>query len=163
MLPELSSIQRNPETRNAWIDYSTTDAHATWLLRERLEQLLRQKPWVGSLTMFDLYNTYLCPFAQCLADMERAGIMVDVKNRLPAAEAAAVQDRKDAERIFLYVVILPAPSVCTRPAHVCAPAHARARRTPRHVQRVGNHVLPRCCAHECGQWHSKSTLPVCTV
>ena len=40
-------LQRDAATRAEWIDYSTYDAEATWLLREQLERNLRQMPWYG--------------------------------------------------------------------------------------------------------------------
>lgn len=45
-LPDLLSLQQNPSTREAWIEYSARDAVATWWVRERLVQRLKQMAWV---------------------------------------------------------------------------------------------------------------------
>jgi hypothetical protein len=43
-------------TRREWIDYSTLDAEATWLLRERLQKELSNMPW------YDIYHFLLLLF-----------------------------------------------------------------------------------------------------
>lgn len=108
-MPSLEDIQRDPLALAKWVDYSTYDAEATWLLRAKLEGFLRARPWVtspsstgvagvsgtgGDMTMFDFYQRYLLPFAECLTDMERAGITVDARDHLPKAEQLALADRE---------------------------------------------------------------------
>ena len=70
---------------------------ATWRVREVLESKLRERPWISNASMFELYCRYILPFAECLTDMERAGIHVDVAQALPEAERKALIDRAAAE------------------------------------------------------------------
>jgi DNA polymerase-1 len=44
--------------------------------------------------MFEFYNEFLVPFGDCLTDMERNGIKVDVKGHLPHVELKATEDRE---------------------------------------------------------------------
>ena len=103
VLPPLEEVQRDMHgQRHAWIDYSTYDAEATWLLREALEAKLRARPWVnGDLNMFHFYERYLLPFGELLTDLEREGIFVDVRDHLPSAERLALEDRARAVDTFL--------------------------------------------------------------
>ena len=100
MLPPLDELQRDPATRDAWIEYSTYDAEATWKLRAALEAKLRAMHWIGGDSLWDFYNIYLVPFAECLTDLERAGIHVD-KRLLHEAEVLATRHRAEAEAKFL--------------------------------------------------------------
>lgn len=87
-------LTSSPHCRHS---YSTFDAVATWHVREALEAKLRERPWLSAASMFDLYCRYILPFAECLTDMERAGIHVDVAKALPEAERRALLDRAAAE------------------------------------------------------------------
>jgi DNA polymerase-1 len=82
VLPPLDELQRDPATRDAWIEYSTYDAEATWKLRAALEAKLRAMHWIGGDSLWDFYNIYLVPFAECLTDLERAGIHVATRTTL---------------------------------------------------------------------------------
>jgi hypothetical protein len=44
-LPPVDFIQRSPIHRADFIDYSTFDAEGTWLLFQKLKQLLLERPW----------------------------------------------------------------------------------------------------------------------
>jgi hypothetical protein len=44
-LPPIEEIQRSPLSRTDFIDYSVFDAEGTWLLYQRLKQLLMDRPW----------------------------------------------------------------------------------------------------------------------
>ena len=55
----------------------------------------------GQLSMFDFYQLYMVPFAECLTDMERAGIFVDTQELLPRAQKQAEKDREEARARFL--------------------------------------------------------------
>lgn len=101
VLAPVEDIQRNPATLGRWIDYSTYDAECTWLLRERLEVLLRGRPWTSDKSMWDFYQRYWVPFATLLTDMEREGIRVDTAEKLPLAQHIAENERAEAERAFL--------------------------------------------------------------
>ena len=101
VLPPLEEVQRDPQARDAWIAYSARDAACTWHLRESLEAGLRERHWVSGQSMWDFYLQFLVPFAEVLTDLERAGIYVDVKEQLPAAERLALEDRARAEALFM--------------------------------------------------------------
>jgi DNA polymerase I len=101
VLPPLDGLQRSAETVHDWIDYSVYDAVSTWLLKQRLDELLAAMPWSGvELTMLDYYNRYWRPFGELLTDMEREGIYVD-RQALVDMQALALSDRHAAENKFL--------------------------------------------------------------
>jgi len=100
-MPPLVDVQRDPALLPQWQDYSTYDAQATWELYQVLEAKLRERAWTNGLSLFDFYNAYWRPFGECLTDLERVGIYVDVATHLPAAERAATADRSAAEKTFL--------------------------------------------------------------
>jgi DNA polymerase I len=112
VLPELKALQESPETRAEWIDYSTLDTEATWLLRESLECKLRNMPADASqyvnedadfppcATMWEFYEQYWKPFGDILAGMESAGMRVD-NRQLEEAEKLALTEQAAAERRFM--------------------------------------------------------------
>ncbi|KNB44986.1 mitochondrial DNA polymerase [Blastocystis sp. subtype 4] len=83
-VPEVIDLQRNPETRNEWIEYSAFDAEATWHVRKELESLLKEMYWTEEevngttidRTMWDFYQRYYRDFGQLLVNMENRGIRV---------------------------------------------------------------------------------------
>jgi DNA polymerase-1 len=99
-LPPIEVLHTDARFREAWVDYATYDAEATWEVRNVLERRLRERRWAGERSQWDFYQQYLAPFAVTLTDMERAGIRVDVERHLPGAEAAARSDRVAAEERF---------------------------------------------------------------
>ena len=111
VLPDVVSLQVSPETRHRWIDYSSLDAQATWLLRESLECKLRNMPveacrylsankhFKTSSTMWDFYTQNWLPFGEILVDMERNGMLVD-KEQLRVAETLATEHQKTSEDAF---------------------------------------------------------------
>lgn len=75
----------SPETRAAWVEYSTFDTVATWKLHERLLQLLEQRPWRTAHgkdcgVLLDFYKQYWCPFGDLLVAMEERGVPLDVQH-----------------------------------------------------------------------------------
>ena len=44
-LPPVDEIQRSSASRDEFIEYSAFDAEGTWLLFEKLKQLLMERPW----------------------------------------------------------------------------------------------------------------------
>jgi DNA polymerase I len=100
-MPPLDDLQRDPAHRGAWCDYSTYDAQATWELYHALEERLAARSWTAGFSLMDFYRTYWRPFGECLTDLERVGMYVDVTTHLPAAERAATADRAAAEQTFL--------------------------------------------------------------
>lgn len=111
VLPDVVALQVSPETRYRWIDYSSLDAQATWLLRESLEFKLRNMPveackhlsanphFKVCATMWDLYTQNWLPFGEILVDMERNGMLVD-KEQLRVAETLATEHQKTSENAF---------------------------------------------------------------
>ena len=111
VMPNVTDLQTSPETRYAWIDYSTLDAQATWLLRESLECKLRNMPvdackflvaggFKPCATMWDFYVANWLPFGELLVDMERNGMLVD-REQLRVAEKLATEHKATAEGTFL--------------------------------------------------------------
>jgi hypothetical protein len=118
VMPDVTALQTTPETRYQWIDYSTLDAQATWLLRESLECKLRNMPVAACKiltdeakvkepkdrykpcgTMWDFYQQYWKPFGELLVDMERNGMFVD-NGKLQEAEKLATEHQQTAEDRF---------------------------------------------------------------
>lgn len=103
-IPDIYDLQRNPATRNKWIEYSSRDALATWHLYATLSHKLRRSVWiVGRDTlgnMMDYYDRYMLDFGEVLTDMERNGIMVDTAGHLKAAEKRAREEKAKMEKIF---------------------------------------------------------------
>ncbi len=112
VLPDVTELQTDPDTRYQWIDYSTLDAQTTWLLRESLETKLRNMPvepckvltgenpeFRNCATMWDFYLQYWRPFGELLVDMERNGMLVD-KAQLQVAESLATEHQRTSERTF---------------------------------------------------------------
>jgi hypothetical protein len=111
VLPDVTTLQTSPETRYNWIDYSTLDAQATWLLRESLECKLRNMPveackilsakpgFTVCATMWDFYQQNWKPFGELLVDLETNGMLVD-KEQLQVAETLAQGHQQDAENHF---------------------------------------------------------------
>ncbi|KAI9906221.1 hypothetical protein PsorP6_004573 [Peronosclerospora sorghi] len=111
IMPTVEELQRFPEFRKRWIRYSVYDAECTWYLHRVLQQKLDQtfwyanpiiseqeKPQVGS--MYDFYCRYLIPFGECLTDIERNGMHVDL-DYLAAVEKQALEDRARLEQHVL--------------------------------------------------------------
>lgn len=48
-VPPVEVLQRDPKFRVQWIIYSAYDAEGTWLLREELQYMLEDMPWVRAL------------------------------------------------------------------------------------------------------------------
>ena len=50
-------------------------------LHKELSRRLRRVPWntATNQNMLDFYEMYIVPFAKCLTDMEREGIMVNME------------------------------------------------------------------------------------
>jgi DNA polymerase-1 len=104
-------LQISADSRANWIDYSTLDAQATWLLRESLECKLRNMPADSSryivsdeafrqcATMWEFYEQYWKPFGALLVSMEKEGMLVD-SQQLQEAEKLAKQHQEEAEKTF---------------------------------------------------------------
>lgn len=107
-LPSMDELQRNPDSRLTWIEYSAKDAVATWHVYDGLKKKLEEKDWViedsqgnevTKGTMFDFYNKYLVDFGNLLTDMERHGIKLNTE-AMREAEGRARQEMKKKEELF---------------------------------------------------------------
>jgi DNA polymerase-1 len=106
-LPPVEEIQRDPATRQLWIEYACRDARVTFMLREILEELLRQQNGTAGTmwedecpSMWELYQRYYAPFGEALTDMERRGFHLNVKH-LQTIEQMALIDLGGFEEAFL--------------------------------------------------------------
>uniref|UniRef100_M4B1K4 DNA-directed DNA polymerase family A palm domain-containing protein n=1 Tax=Hyaloperonospora arabidopsidis (strain Emoy2) TaxID=559515 RepID=M4B1K4_HYAAE len=110
IMPTVEELQRFPESRKRWIRYSVYDAESTWFLHRVLQDKLdrtfwfeepamdEKEPQVGS--MYDFYCQYIIPFGECLTDIERNGMHVDL-DYLAGVEKVALEDRARLERLVL--------------------------------------------------------------
>uniref|UniRef100_A0A7S4EZM0 DNA-directed DNA polymerase family A palm domain-containing protein n=1 Tax=Chrysotila carterae TaxID=13221 RepID=A0A7S4EZM0_CHRCT len=100
VLPPVDELQTSPMTRGEWIKYSVYDAQGTWLLYQELRKKLEETDWEEGHNMYDFYTEYWRPFGELLTDIERAGVHVDIKKKLPSAQLQAMADRDQAELAF---------------------------------------------------------------
>ncbi|GMF41287.1 unnamed protein product [Phytophthora fragariaefolia] len=117
IMPTVEELQRFPEFRKRWIRYSVYDAESTWFLHRVLQHKLDQTFWfenpptakVASVavdegpqagSMYDFYRQYIIPFGECLTDIERKGMHVDLAY-LAGVEKQALEDRARLERLVL--------------------------------------------------------------
>eukprot|EP01091_Cochliopodium_minus_P012877 TRINITY_DN4009_c0_g1_i1.p1 TRINITY_DN4009_c0_g1~~TRINITY_DN4009_c0_g1_i1.p1 ORF type:complete len:1086 (-),score=342.32 TRINITY_DN4009_c0_g1_i1:57-3314(-) len=102
-VPPLEDLQRDSETIEGWINYSTLDTEATWYLREKLHQMLKDMHWQknsnGEFNMWDFYHSYFVPFGELLTEMETEGIKVDVEY-LKQIEQVALKDLEKNQNVF---------------------------------------------------------------
>jgi len=91
-IPPIEVMQRDHRFRKSWILYSAYDAEGTWLLQQKLADLLQKKAWKEGYNLFDYYWTFLRHFGEVLTDMERRGIRVDT-DYLANVEVQARKDR----------------------------------------------------------------------
>eukprot|EP00930_Biecheleria_cincta_P030511 TRINITY_DN2112_c0_g1_i8.p1 TRINITY_DN2112_c0_g1~~TRINITY_DN2112_c0_g1_i8.p1 ORF type:complete len:1089 (+),score=182.82 TRINITY_DN2112_c0_g1_i8:103-3369(+) len=83
----------SPEHFGQWAQYATSDAMLTYQLFEKLKLALDKRPWYTAVhekptstllgdtagqNMWKLFEEYLRDFAECLADLEKIGIAVDL-------------------------------------------------------------------------------------
>jgi hypothetical protein len=103
-IPPVEVLQRDPQFRRSWIEYSCYDAQGTYLLFQELKKLLTDKPWrvydQVPYSLYDYYHLHMRPFAEVLTDMERRGVRVDARDYLAKVEEQAREDRDGHSRIF---------------------------------------------------------------
>lgn len=99
-MPPVEVMQRDPKYRAKWIKYSCYDAEGTWLIREKLAELLVEKAWINDTNMYDYYWMHMRPFGEVLTDMERRGIRVDANEYLAKVEIQAREDRAHHVEVF---------------------------------------------------------------
>ena len=112
IMPTVEELQRFPESRKRWIRYSVYDAESTWFLHRVLQDKLDQTFWFEEpatagedhepqvASMYDFYCQYIIPFGECLTDIERTGMHVDL-DYLARVENVALEDRARLERLVL--------------------------------------------------------------
>lgn len=111
IMPSVEELQRFSEFRHRWIRYSAYDAESTWFLHRVLSHKLGQTLWYDTEldsdghpqpggSMLDFYNQYIVPFGECLTDIERKGMHVDVPY-LKTVEHQALEDRERLEQVVL--------------------------------------------------------------
>eukprot|EP00523_Entomoneis_sp_CCMP467_P000343 CAMPEP_0168747238 /NCGR_PEP_ID=MMETSP0724-20121128/15558_1 /TAXON_ID=265536 /ORGANISM="Amphiprora sp., Strain CCMP467" /LENGTH=1095 /DNA_ID=CAMNT_0008795031 /DNA_START=259 /DNA_END=3546 /DNA_ORIENTATION=- len=100
IVPPVEVLQRDPAYREKWILYSAYDAHATFKLREELQNRLEGMKWIRGKNMWDYYSMHMRPFGEVLTDMERRGIRVDARNYLAGVEKQARIDREQHSKAF---------------------------------------------------------------
>lgn len=104
IMPTVEELQRFPEFRQRWIRYSVYDAESTWFLHRVLKHKLDQTLWYeeadATHSMYDFYLQYIVPFGECLTDIERKGMYVDLEY-LANVEKMAIEDRARLEKIVL--------------------------------------------------------------
>jgi len=93
-MPPVEVMQRDPKHRGKWIKYSCYDAEGTWLIRNKLDDLLANTPWLRGKTLSDYYWWHMRPFGEVLTDLERRGIRVNAEDYLAKVEIQARNDRK---------------------------------------------------------------------
>ncbi len=100
-VPRVEVLQRDPQFRVNFIEYSCFDAEGTWLLHEKLVQLLKGMSWltIGN-NLYDYYWMHMRQFGVVLTDMERRGIRVDAKEYLATVEQQARKDRDEHSQVF---------------------------------------------------------------
>ncbi|RHZ08193.1 hypothetical protein DYB37_008760, partial [Aphanomyces astaci] len=100
LLPLVEELQRFPEFRERWIRYSAYDAECTWFLHKVLQHKLQDTTWhletSADGVVYDFYVEYLVPFGECLTDLERKGMHVDLPY-LAKVERQALDDRAALE------------------------------------------------------------------
>ncbi|EGZ27465.1 hypothetical protein PHYSODRAFT_284102 [Phytophthora sojae] len=123
IMPTVEELQRFPEFRKRWIRYSVYDAESTWFLHRVLQHKLDQTFWFENApktnaavnaaaaaaavdeepqtgSMYDFYRQYIILFGECLTDIERKGMHVDLEY-LAGVEKQALEDRARLERLVL--------------------------------------------------------------
>lgn len=124
-------LQRNPATRNEWIEYSAFDAEATWHVRKELEALLRQMYWTDKVvdgkpvecSMWDFYERYYRDFGQLLVDMEKRGIHVSSRVRIErrlTCQATCRRCRRRRRRRWRRTARSSRRGRCRRAAQTCS-------------------------------------------
>ena len=103
-LPPVEVMQRDPQFRKKWIEYSCYDAQGTYQIHDVLRKRLAKMDWysVGNKTynLYQYYWQHMRPFGVVLTDMERRGIRVNAKDYLHTVEIQARKDRDRHDRIF---------------------------------------------------------------
>lgn len=92
-VPPVEVMQRDPQHRRKWIEYSCKDAKGTWEIREVLQKKLEEKHWYEEKNLYEYYRMHMRPFGEVLTDMERRGIRVDARDYLAKVETQARKDR----------------------------------------------------------------------
>lgn len=98
-VPSIETLQRDPEFRSNFIEYSVYDSKCCWDLYHFLKNLLKEISWYQNNSLFDYYKMYMRPFGELLTDLERRGIRID-SNYLANVELIARKDREYHTSVF---------------------------------------------------------------
>ena len=99
-LPQMEVLQRDSKHQTNWNIFSAYDAEGTWLLRQKLQELLETMDCLGGKNMYDYYQMYMRSFGEVLTDVERRGIRVDLRDYLAGVEVKARKDRERYVAVF---------------------------------------------------------------
>jgi DNA polymerase-1 len=100
-IPPVEVLQRDPRFRKDFIEYSCNDAEGTWMLHEKLVELLQKMNWLtDGKNLYDYYWLNMREFGHVLTDMERRGIRVNAVDYLAGVEQQARKDREAHSRAF---------------------------------------------------------------
>lgn len=76
-IPPVEIMQRDPQFREKWIQYSCYDAQGTYLIHDELRKRLKATFWMesdkGNHNLYEYYCRHMRPFGEVLTDMERRG------------------------------------------------------------------------------------------
>ena len=88
--PSTEELHTNPEYTKTWIEYSTTDAELTFYLRESLVTELSSMPVRAEdmTNLWEFYLKYWLPLGECLTEMERVGMRLDLEHMKKIEEQA---------------------------------------------------------------------------
>ena len=109
VLPPVEELQRRPDTRWKWVNYSAYDAKSTLDLYHALRRELQGmqaaldpcvvadygRGGVHISTLWDVYLAFWRPFGELLTDMEAAGLAVDRCERGLSWPAGRADGRMD--------------------------------------------------------------------
>ena len=110
--PGVEELHTDPKYVKEWINYSTTDAELTFYLREALVTELCSLPLKAEdmTNLWEFYLKYWLPLGECLTDMERVGMKLDLPH-LKRAEEQAKNDKFSHLQEFMSWVISVQPGL----------------------------------------------------
>ena len=110
--PGVEELHTNPQYVKEWLQYSTTDAELTFYLREALVTELCSMPVKAEdmTNLWEFYLKYWLPLGECLTDMERIGMKLDLSH-LKKIEEQAKNDKFSHVQEFMSWVTSIQPSL----------------------------------------------------
>jgi len=104
--PGVEELHTSPKYVQEWLQYSTSDAELTFYLREALVTELCSMPVKAEdmSSLWEFYLKYWLPLGECLTEMERIGMKLDL-NHLKKIEEQAKNDKFSHLQEFMSWVI----------------------------------------------------------